>query len=213
MNTTVRRWRTAAVAVAATLIPIGGLAVAGGVAGASTCSPTTGAASCTVSGTATITGGSLQVQAPATLSWAATLNGTAQSVNDAAVIEPVDATGSGSGWDLEVTSTQFTTGTDTLPTSALTVNGSASNQTSTTAPVASCVSTCTLPTSTTAPVTYPLTVPAASTAPTAVALYTADAATGEGAVDLASDWWLTIPATANAGTYTNTITLSIVSGP
>jgi hypothetical protein len=34
-----------------------------------------------------------------------------------------------------------------------------------------------------------------------------------GAVNLASDWWLTVPASAKVGTYTNTITLSIVSGP
>ncbi|MGA2037257.1 MAG: hypothetical protein ABSH04_06710 [Acidimicrobiales bacterium] len=61
--------------------------------------------------------------------------------------------------------------------------------------------------------TYPLTVPAATTAPAAVPLYTADATTGMGAVNLASDWWLTVPTAAKAGTYTNTITLSIVSGP
>jgi hypothetical protein len=30
---------------------------------------------------------------------------------------------------------------------------------------------------------------------------------------LATDWWLPIPANAFAGTYTSTITLSIVSGP
>jgi hypothetical protein len=46
-----------------------------------------------------------------------------------------------------------------------------------------------------------------------VPLYTADATTGMGAVNLASDWWLTVPTAAKAGTYTNTITLSIVSGP
>jgi hypothetical protein len=34
-----------------------------------------------------------------------------------------------------------------------------------------------------------------------------------GTNNLASDWWLAIPASAHAGTYTNTITLSIVSGP
>jgi hypothetical protein len=62
-------------------------------------------------------------------------------------------------------------------------------------------------------VTYPLTVPAAATPPAAVPLYTADATTGIGAVNLASDWWLTIPSTAKTGTYTDTITLSIVSGP
>ncbi len=184
-------------------------------AGAAACSPTTGAASCTISGTATITGGSLTVEAPATMSWAATLTGFTVYADQAATLEPIDATGSSSGWDATVTSTTFTTGAKTLPTTALSVNGSGAAQSATSAPTASCAagSSCVLPTQTTSPVTYPLTVPAGASAPTAVPLYTADASSGEGAVDLDSDWWLTVPSAAATGSYTNTITLAINSGP
>ena len=182
---------------------------------ATACSPTTGASSCTISGSATLSAGSLTIEAPATLSWSATLSGYNQYVDDAATLTPIDATGSNSGWDAEVTSTTFTTGSHTLPNTSLTVNGSGTSQSSNSAPAASCASgsTCTTPTSTTAPVTYPMTVPANTAAPAAQPLYTADANTGEGAVNLASDWWVAIPSTATPGTYTNTITLSIVSGP
>ena len=184
-------------------------------ASAAACSPTTGATSCTIAGSATLSAGSLTIEAPATLSWAATLSGYNQYVDDAATLTPIDATGSNSGWDAEVTSTTFTSGSHTLPNTSLTVNGSGSSQSSNSAPAASCASgsTCTTPTSTTAPVTYPMTVPANTSAPAAQPLYTADANTGEGAVNLASDWWVAIPSTATPGTYTNTITLSIVSGP
>jgi len=34
-----------------------------------------------------------------------------------------------------------------------------------------------------------------------------------GAIDLTTDWWLPIPGNAYAGTYTDTITLTISSGP
>jgi len=46
-----------------------------------------------------------------------------------------------------------------------------------------------------------------------VAFATADVGTGMGPVELATDWWLSVPANAYAGTYTATITLAAVSGP
>ena len=182
---------------------------------ASACSPSAGATSCTIAGSATLSAGSLTIEAPATLSWSATLNGFTQYVDDAATLTPIDATGSNSGWDAEVTSTTFTNGAHTLSNTSLTVNGSNASQSSNAAPSASCDagSSCTLPTSGTAPVTYPMTVPANTSAPAAQPLYTADANTGEGAVNLASDWWVAIPSSATPGTYTSTITFSIVSGP
>jgi hypothetical protein len=182
---------------------------------ASACSSST--ASCSVSGNATLTAGSLALAAPASISWSATLNGSDQSVGAAATLEPIDATGSGDGWAVTVTSTSFMSASPaaTLPTSALSVNGSDSSQSGTSAPGGTCASgsSCTLPSETSAPVTYPLSVPAGSSEPTPVDLYTAKASTGEGAVNLASDWWLSIPGSALAATYTSTISLAIVSGP
>jgi hypothetical protein len=182
---------------------------------APTCSPSVGAVTCTIGGAASLTGGSLTIEAPGTLSWSTTLTGVDNSLDAPATLTPIDATGSGLGWATTVTSTTFTAGSETLLTTALTVNGSATLAGSTTAPMSSCVAmtTCTLPTSITSPVIYPLSVPAAATAPTPVNLYTADAATGIGGVNLASDWWLFVPGNAYAGDYTNTITLAIASGP
>lgn len=184
---------------------------------AASCSSTSGAAGCTVGGAATVTGGSLTVEAPATLSWSDTLSGVDQSVDAPATVEPIDATGSGTGWAVTVASTTFasTSPAASLPTTALSVNGSDVSSSSTSAPAASCDtdSTCALPTSTSDPVVYPLDVPAAATAPTPVNLYTADASTGMGSIDLAANWWLSIPASALAASYSNTISLAIVSGP
>ena len=116
-----------------------------------------------------------------------------------------DLTGSGSGWNLQITSTQFTTGGGspaTLPTNASVV------QSVTT----SCVSagSCT---ATTNSVSYPLTIPAASVAPTAVKLANAAALSGMGETALSASVQLTIPANVLAGVYSSTLTLTIASGP
>jgi hypothetical protein len=34
-----------------------------------------------------------------------------------------------------------------------------------------------------------------------------------GVIDLATEWWLTVPGNSLAGTYTSTFTLAMVSGP
>jgi hypothetical protein len=62
-------------------------------------------------------------------------------------------------------------------------------------------------------VTYPFTVPAATTAPTATAFSDAKATSGMGTITLPFDAWLHVPANAYAGTYTSTVTVSVVSGP
>jgi hypothetical protein len=181
---------------------------------------------CTITGTATVGAGTLSVGASSTIKWKATLSGFTFSDVSPQTITAVDATGSGLGWNLTMSATPFTDSSGTTNCTAasacrmhrpLTVNGSATSAaTSKERPKETCAtgSTCTLPTNT---VTYPVTVTttcAASGAmcpPTTVA--NAAATTGMGAIDLTTDWWLPIPGNAYAGTYTDTITLTISSGP
>ena len=134
-----------------------------------------------------------------------TLNGTNQTIAATLAFSIGDATGSGSGWDVTATSTTFTSGSHTLPTTATTVQ---------TAPTATCNSgaTCTPATNL---VSFPYTLPAAATAPTATKLFDAAANTGLGAQTFTATWTLTIPAgaVASATPYTSTWTFSLVSGP
>ena len=164
--------------------------------------------------TVTLTAGSLSMTAPSP-AWSATLNGLDQSVNGGTTTTVVnDSTGSGAGWHVTLSATTFTTGTVTLPTGALTVNGSNTSATGTTAPAATCAtgSTCTLPSGGTA-VTYPLTITTAGTSPTAYTLYSAGASSGMGTIDLATNYWMAIPANAKAGIYNSTLTFAVVSAP
>lgn len=180
---------------------------------------------CTITGQATVTPGSLSIAASPTIKWAVTLDGFDLNGDGIPDLTAVDATGSGSGWNLTATATPFTDSTGTTKCTAaapcrmnkpLTVNGSATTPGDPTRPLLSCAasSTCALPTSS---VTYPVAIATTcatsgtTCAPTTVA--SAATGTGMGAIDLATDWWLNIPANAYAGTYHDTITLSIVSGP
>lgn len=195
---------------------------------------------CTISGTATVTGGTLSVGATSgTIKWAAApLNGRNLTIATDDRMQLVDATGSGSGWNLTATATRFTdsTGTTrcsstkpcTLPSTALSLAKLCHTPVTPTVtfpcswlpppapPGVACSSgsSCTLPTDS---VTYPVTIPACTTAsgtctPTSVA--NAAKTTGMGAMTFTTlDWWLNIPANAYAGKYTSTITLTISSGP
>jgi hypothetical protein len=108
----------------------------------------------------------------------------------------------GLGWNTTVTSTQFLSGSHTLPTNASTV----------TAVTSACANggICTTPTNA---ITYPLAVPAGSTPPTAVKFYNAAAATGIGTFTLTPTVSVTVPQNSFSGTYTSTLTVSVVSGP
>ncbi len=135
-----------------------------------------------------------------------TLNGTNQNVTSTLLFDIGDATGSGSGWNVTATSTTFTSGSHTLPTTSTTVQ---------TAPTAACdagAAGCTVATNS---VSFPYTLPAGTTAPTATKLFTAAASTGMGDQSFTPTWTLAIPANAVAsGTaYTSTWTFSLVSGP
>jgi hypothetical protein len=96
------------------------------------------------------------------------------------------------------------------------VTGSVSSVTST-APSATCVGSCILPTNTT---TYPVVMNTASSSPPSFTLYDTASGTGVGQITLGGSsatypigWWMNVPANAHAGTYTSTMTLTVVSGP
>jgi WxL domain surface cell wall-binding len=154
--------------------------------------------------TATVNAGSLSMSSSATPSVSVTLNGTDQTPTYTAALAANDQTGSGSGWNLTVTSTQFTTGggsPKTLPTTASSISSVSDSCTH---------GTCTDPTNGTS---YPVVVPAASSPPTAVKFYSAAANTGMGDFTVTPTVGVTIPANAYAGSYSSTLTIAVVSGP
>jgi hypothetical protein len=148
----------------------------------------------------------LGVVAPATLAWSVTLNGLDQTSDQASTVT-IDDT-AGAGWNVDVSATTLTSGSYTLP--ALVVNGSSGSATATTAPTATCAGgagTCSAPAGNS--VSYPVTVPTVTPAP----LFTSNSGSGTDDVSLALDWWASTPANAPTGTYTNTITIAVASGP
>lgn len=157
------------------------------------------------SATATLSAGTLGFinSTPGAVSFSGTLTGADQTLSATQPFDVSDATGSAAGWNITATSTTFTTGSHTLPTSATTV---------TSAPTDVCDSgaTCTLGTNST---TYPYTLPAASSAPTATKLVDMAAGGGMGDQTVTPTWKLSVLANTYAGTYTSTWTLSLVSGP
>jgi uncharacterized protein YaiE (UPF0345 family) len=165
--------------------------------------------------------GTLTLASPGSLAWATQENGLNQS---SAAGEPADqqltvndSSGTGSGWNVTVSATTFSSGSHTLPdTAGLEFNGSASSLTGA-APSAACVGSCVLPVDTT---TYPVAIDTAASSPDTFTIYDASPGTGSGVVALGGPntthpigWWIQVPASAYAGSYTSTLTLTLVSGP
>jgi hypothetical protein len=177
-----------------------------------------------MTGTLTLTAGTLTLVSPAALGWGTTVNGTDQQLPDPTAADQSylanDATGSGAGWHVTVGATQFTTGTATLAnTGTFSTNGSITSSTDITAPSAACVAatTCTVPTNTTA---YPVAITTAATAPTPVTVYDTSATSGLGQVNIGATagsapvgWWLSVPSNVLAGAYTSTVTVTLLSAP
>jgi hypothetical protein len=136
----------------------------------------------------------------------ATLNGTDRTLTASLAFDVSDATGSAAGWNVTATSTQFTSGTHTLPASATTIQ-SAPNLVCDLLPIF-----CTLANTL---VAYPYTLPAAAVAPAPTTIFDAVANTGLGAQTFTTNWTLAIPADALATStpYTSTWTFSLGSGP
>lgn len=202
-------------AIAAPTLLAAGTAEAAGCGGA-----IPAGTSCTITGTVTLTAGSLALTSPSTLSWAAALNGLDQSLVDGTASDQKytvnDATGSGAGWHVTTSATQFVNGTKTFNNiGTLSTNGSPTSATATTAPSATCTGTCTLPTNTS---TYPIAITTAAVTPTPVTIYDTALGTGLGQVVIGNapnpvGWWVNVPASASAGNYTSTITMQIIAAP
>jgi hypothetical protein len=182
----------------------------------------TAGTNCTLTGTLDVTAGSLSQTSPSSLGWDETLNGLDQDLVDTSASDEQytvnDATGSGSGWHVTLSATTFTNGSHTFSnTGTFSTNGSVSSISATTAPSATCTDTCTLPTNTT---TYPVAITTAASSPTPSTIYDTAASSGLGQLVIggstAADplgWWLVVPASAYAGSYTSTVTVELVSGP
>jgi hypothetical protein len=160
---------------------------------------------------AAVNSGSLVLGTPASVSFGAvTLDGSAKTASVTpscsgsanSCVEVIDATGSGTGWNLQVSATQFTqaSGTNTgktLDATALSVPSAPS--------VAAVDATSTVPTS-------GATIPATITT-TPAKVVTATANTGMGSFNVPVAYQLAVRADAFAGTYTSTLTYSLTSAP
>jgi hypothetical protein len=136
------------------------------------------------------------------LAWPSTaLTGRNQSITTPLTMSPNDQTGSGAGWNLAATSTTFTSGARTLPTTAAQITAASASSAS---------GNCSLPVD---QISYPVTVPAATSAPAAVKVFNAGAGTGAGPATVALTANLNVPGNARVGTYTSTWTLTLSSGP
>jgi len=184
---------------------------------------------CTITGTLTMTAGSLNMTVPTSLGWTETVNGLDQTLVDPTLAHQTyqvnDSTGTATGWHVTASATAFVNGAHTLGTAGATTtptfstNGSIGAMADTTAPTAACLgtSTCTLPTDVT---TYPVNITfgaAASAAP--IDIYDASALTGLGTITIGLPgtnpvgWWLNVPSNTFVANYSSTITLELISGP
>ena len=166
--------------------------------------------------------GPLSVTAPASLTWAITLNGLNQTIADAVAgdqqLAVSDETLTGAGWHVTISATTFTNGAHTLPnTGTFVLTGSISSITASTAPSLACTASCIPPNDA---VTYPVAVTSAASSPSPVSVYDVSAGSGLGGILLggssAADpfgWWVKVPGNAWRGSYTSTVTVAIVSGP
>ena len=137
------------------------------------------------------------------VSFSYTLTGTTGTINSQHIFKVNDMTQSGVGWHVTITSTQFTTaGGATLPTTATTITDVSTACTA--------GQTCVVPTNGVSG--YPLTVPAATTAPAAITYFSAAGGTGTGDVTVTVTFSLSIPPGTVAGTYTSTVTETLVKG-
>ena len=117
-------------------------------------------------------------------------------------------TGSGTstgsaGWNLQLTSTTLTAAGRTLATDATDITGTSAVACGSGAP-------CTLPVN---GVALPAAAPAGTPAPSPVKFFNAATSSGVGRIDVTLDLATLVPQNAFAGTYTSTVTISVVSGP
>jgi hypothetical protein len=145
----------------------------------------------------------LSVSTAATPTFSANLNSGDQTPTYTVPLTAIDTRTAGSvGWNLTITSTQFSAGAKTLATNASTISSVAS----------SCANggICANPTNS---IAYPVSVPAASTPPTAVKFFNAASATGVGTFTITPTAGVFVPQNSFVGSYSSTLTIAVVSGP
>jgi hypothetical protein len=150
-------------------------------------------------GTVGVTGAASVVEANSaiTAGSAVTINGADHTSTFSIPLTMTDYTGSGLGWNLTISASRFTSGTNTLATDATTVVAGA----------ATCVAgggACIAPSN-------GATLSTVST--TAAELFSAAAGAGMGSYDIAPAFSVAVPANTVAGSYTSTITLAAISAP
>jgi hypothetical protein len=151
-------------------------------------------------------GGSLGLAVPGTLDLSGVaLTGTDQSTAPASVgLAVSDMTGTGAGWNLTATSTTLTdTAGHTLPATATQlVSATAGSQPGTCTPAQNTVS-----------YAAPLVLPAGAPPPPPIKVFAAAPGTGLGPGSVTFGVRLVVPASAYAGTYSSTWSLTVASGP
>ena len=119
-------------------------------------------------------------------------------------IDVKDFRGSGAGWNLQITSTQFRAdGGATLPADATTITG-------TTAACDNVLAGCTPALNA---VAGTVTVPAGPTAPAPVKFFSTPALTGMGDHTVTPTFALRVPADAQLGDYASTMTITVGNAP
>jgi hypothetical protein len=155
--------------------------------------------------TVVVNAGNLSETGPTSVSATpVTLTGDDQTTTYSLGLTVTDARGNGAGWNLTITSTTFTSGSNSLSTAASSINA---------APTVACSGSgghCTNPNN---GITYPMGVPAGATAPNPVKFFDAAANTGLGKFTITPTVTLSIPANTLAGTYSSTVSVAVVSGP
>ena len=152
----------------------------------------------TLTATATVSGtAGVSLNLPSNPSISSTLDGTDQTASYSPVLGVVDARGTGAGWNLTISATDFSDGSGhTLAPGTVTAAAQACHS----------GSSCTAATS--SGITYPLTISG-----TAAKFFNAAVSTGLGKVDVTPTIQVAIPGNAYAGTYTSTVTLAAATGP
>ena len=174
------------------------------VLGAALCAFPATSLGASATATGTLTGSTLSLSTSATPTFSANLDSGDSTPTYTVPLTIQDTRGTGAGWNATITSTQFTTG-------GATPNTLATNASSLTGVTSVCASgTCTNPTNS---VSYPVAVPAGTTPPTAVKFFNAAVNTGMGKFTNTPTIGVFVPGSSFAGTYTSTLTISIVSGP
>lgn len=146
--------------------------------------------------TATLSAGTLTISAaPANYSYSGTLTGDILNLASSFAVGVNDATGSKAGWNLQATIGVLTdAGSDTIAASNHTIQSVATTGVTGTGPVNSIV--------------YPLVIPT-----TAAKIFNSATSKGMGKSTNTFTTQLAVPADAAAGSYTATMTVTIVSGP